>query len=406
MDNQKRNFLLLLGSAINEKQVPQLAAPVDWPGIFRLARAQNVHAIIFEVASEILDFQKIPEYEAYMHTAMAQIAGQIKRTEAFLKLYRALDAAGLHPIVMKGIACRQLYGAYSDHRPSGDEDILIQKEEYEKVKSILVSQGYLPERETVTSGQLEELQEISFHHADSGLCIEVHTNPFGRENNLRRQMNDYFQAVFDHPIKLNLEGTMIWTMGHTDHFLFLVLHAFKHMMVSGFGIRQVLDILLYMRTYNGEIDWAYIKEILRQVGAEKFFMDLVYIGNRYLGFQLPEVGEINCPEELLQDLLDNGIFGNETQAWRTSIHMTEAAVESSGTQSRLWLFGKAIFPGRAAMMGMHPELREKPWLLPVCWVQRWMRFIRHNKENGGNLAKESIEISQRRIALLRKYEII
>lgn len=403
MDNQKQNFLSLLGKAVNENQEFQLIPPVDWPEILRLARAQNVHALIFDVASEILEFRKTQEYEACMRTAMAQTAGQIKRTEAFLELYRAFGAAGLHPIVMKGVVCRRMYGGYSDHRPSGDEDILIQKEEYEKVKRVLVSQGYLPERETVTSGQLEELQEISFHHADSGLCIEVHTNPFGRENNLRRQMNDCFQSVFDHPIKLDVEGTILWTMNHTDHFLFLILHVFRHMMASGFGIRQVLDILMYDKAYGDEIDQDYIRKVLGQIGAKKFFGDLVYIGNRYLGFRLPEMGETSCPEELLLDLLDNGIFGNETQAWRTSIHMTEAAVESSGTRSRLRLLGRTIFPGRAAMIGMHPELQEKPWLLPVRWVQRWGRFVRHNRENGGKLAKESMEISRRRIELLRKY---
>ena len=68
MDNQKQNFLSLLGKAVNENQEFQLIPPVDWPEILRLARAQNVHALIFDVASEILEFRKTQEYEACMRT--------------------------------------------------------------------------------------------------------------------------------------------------------------------------------------------------------------------------------------------------------------------------------------------------------------------------------------------------
>ena len=38
--------------------------------------------------------------------------------------------------MMKGLICRQLYGEYCDHRPSGDEDILIRKAEYKQVQQI------------------------------------------------------------------------------------------------------------------------------------------------------------------------------------------------------------------------------------------------------------------------------
>lgn len=58
------------------------------------------------------------------------------------------------------------------------------------------------------------------------------------------------------------------------------------------------------------------------------------------------------------------------------------------------------------MINQNPEIIEKPWLLPVCWIRRWGRFLLHNKENGGGLAGESIRISQRRIDLLKKYGVI
>lgn len=62
---------------------------------------------------------------------MSIVAGQARRAEAFLSLYQQFIKANMHPLVMKGIICRQPYGDFCDHRPSGDEDILIPKSEYE-----------------------------------------------------------------------------------------------------------------------------------------------------------------------------------------------------------------------------------------------------------------------------------
>ncbi len=80
---------------------------------------------------------------------MSIVAGQARRTEAFLSLYKEFVKADIHPIVMKGLICRQLYEEYCDHRPSGDEDILIQKSEFELVQQILVKNGYYPDHENI-----------------------------------------------------------------------------------------------------------------------------------------------------------------------------------------------------------------------------------------------------------------
>lgn len=146
---------------------------------------------------------------------------------------------------------------------------------------------------------------------------------------------------------------------------------------------------------------------LSDFDALLFLSDIIHIGNQYLGFRLPILCASNCPEDLLDDLMSSGVFGNATQVRRTANQMTSAAVagrEKVGGSSATIL--RTIFPGRAQMLNHHPELQEKPWLLPICWVQRWGRFIQHSRDNDGNLAKESMEISKRRIELLKKYKII
>lgn len=405
MAKEKGNFLSVLRCAVHHLPV-QLTAPVDYKEILSLAAEQNLQAVICEKLYESEDFRKSSLFNEAVSATIGIVGGQVSRTAAFLDLYRTITDAGIRPIVMKGIICRQLYGALHDHRPSGDEDILIKKEDFSKLRELMESSGYQMERDVITDEELAAVQEVTFDNPSLGLHIEVHTNAIGLESGIRRQMNDYFKNVFDDMIPMEIQGTQVWTMSHTDHFLYLVLHAFKHLLSGGIGIRQTLDILMYDMTYGREIDQDYIVRCLRESDAELFYNDILEIGKRYLGFTPEKTTVPNCPEELLDDILSNGVFGNSTQVLRTANSMTFAATQNRENYHLFGAIFRAIFPRREFMIASQPELVEKPWLLPVYWIKRFGRFFRYNKNNGGGLASESVKISRERIALLKKYGVL
>ena len=409
MDYDVSAFLSLLNKSVHNS-FAKLLPPINWIAVFTLAKNHNVLPLIFEAASGYADFANSPNYQTYMAISMQWIMRQAQHTEEFLNLYRAFLAEDLHPIVMKGLVCRQLYGELADHRPSGDEDILVEKKDFEKAKSILEKQGYKIEREDITEGQIDELQEISFYGpGEDGLYIELHLNPTGHGNPLCSRMNERFKDVFTNYREFDVDGVTVRTMNHTDHFLYLVFHAFRHLISGGFGIRQVLDILLYAEKYGNEIDWNYIKFTTKDFEAELFLSDLIHIGNTYLGFKLKPLCPPNCPDELLDDLMSNGAFGNGTEAQRSAHELTRAAFSSRGkakhSNSAKALLN-AIFPDKAQMLNQHPELEDMPWLLPKVWVGRWIKFIRLSKGANKNLALEGMKISRRRTELLKKYKIL
>lgn len=402
--NQKISFLRLLDGIMHHKTISFINL-ISYSELLSIAQSHNVYSLICEKLKEYHEFIESVFYKAAITKQMQIIAGQLQRTYAFLEVYQAFLKQEIRPIVMKGIVCRQLYGELCNHRPSADEDLLIRKSDFQAIWNILCSQGYIPERQGITPNQLSELQEISFYHPQYKLTIEVHTNPIGIENDIRRRMNDCFQDVFDHMKKIEIEGTEIWTMSDTDHFLFLIFHAFKHMMVSGFGIRQALDILLFYEQNENAIDMTYILDRLDELRAKKFFSDLVHIGNQYLGFHLKAPEERYCVEELLEDLMGNGIFGNTTQAQIMARSMTNAALEKGNRKETPNLM-RAIFPNKSYLISGYPELVDYPWLLPVCWAKRWLHFLRNRMRYRGNLVGDSIEISSRKINLLKKYDIL
>ena len=67
---------------------------------------------------------------------------------------------------------------------------------------------------------------------------------------------------------------------------------------------------------------------------------------------------------------------------------------------------KTVFPGKESLAAEYLELVDKPWLLPVCWIKHGLRFLKHYKESRGKLLTESMEISKKRVELLKRYEVI
>lgn len=93
-----------------------------------MSKKHNLLPLIFEKASEDNNFVGLPVYQRLALETMSIVAGQARRTEAFISLYSKFVNEDIHPIVIKGIICRQLYGDLCDHRPSSDEDILVKNQ--------------------------------------------------------------------------------------------------------------------------------------------------------------------------------------------------------------------------------------------------------------------------------------
>ena len=409
MDFQIINLCEIIKNVIHPNEECHLQGEVDWSYLVQLSKDHNLLPIFVEGASKHLSYISRLEYEGEAKECMVAVVAQIRCTSAFLKLYKSFINAGLMPIVVKGLICRQLYGDFRDHRPSSDEDILVRACEYEKAKKVLIENGYVAEVEDVTKEQLERIQEISFTHPKDRLHIELHLNPMGRENDLRAKMSDYFVDVFEDYRDVEISGVMVRTLNHQDHLLFLILHAFRHFLAGGFGIRQMLDILLYYETYELEIDSQYLYNVLKTFHAETFWGDMIQLGNSYFGFHLSVMQTPNCPQELLEDMIRCGAFGNKTSADRTAERTISFATgnhlrnKKSNSISMIW---RAIFPKRVFLLNISPYLEKRPWLLPVAWVQRWGRFLRRSCNNDGNLATQSMKLSQRRMKLLKKYDLV
>ncbi|MDY4543638.1 MAG: nucleotidyltransferase family protein [Candidatus Ventricola sp.] len=385
----------------------------DWAALLKLAQAHHVLPMIFEAvyacpAARSADAQLMLLAK---RQTMQSVMMQAMKTGELLTLVKHLRAAGVTPCVVKGAVCRSLYPS-PDHRISGDEDVLIPPEQFECCHEAMLAFGMRP---ADPQQDILAAHEVPYGKPGSPLYIELHKHLFPPESDAYGDFNRFFADAHAHTTEIVVDGAPLTTLSPTDHFFYLICHAFKHFLHSGFGIRQVCDIVLFADRYGQEIDWASVLENCREIRAEQFTAALLRIGQKHFGFDPEAAGvpqawqEIEVDEgPMLSDLLDSGVFGDASMSRKHSSTMTLSAVaaDKRGKKAGGNVL-RTIFPGRKALEGRYPFLRTKPWLLPVAWVRRIAHYAAERRGAGAdNSAAESLRIGSERVELLRRYGII
>lgn len=390
-------FLHIARAAISGSDLP--IEKVDWPAVFALAGQQKLLPILFEAV------RKMPaagENAALFAVTKQQVIGQVLnqtvRSAEFADLYHKLRAAGLHPIVVKGQLCSRLY-PQTDHRISADDDLLIPDGEFMACHEQLLTNGLTTD---TPADELASADEVSYTKKGSPLYIELHRHLFDSAEDSHDELNHFFADL--NPV----ETDGLLAMPPHEHLLYLLLHAYKHFVRSGIGLRQFCDIGLWARAYHVEIDWQRLHEQCGSVHAATFAAAAFHIAGDYLGieFDLPAPwdGSIDV-EPLLHDSLCGGVYGSNDLTRLHSSTVTLNAVKASRTGEKSSVLS-TVFPKREYLERRYPYLKKRPYLLPVAWVQRIAHYASEKQSNPDNSASGSIKLGKERIELMKRYGIM
>lgn len=405
----QEEFLKILESFMHGKTYHLPEAFTQIEELYQMAGIHKMTAAVYEqIRGEALLQQ--PEYTnlamSFKSYTMREVMMQMQRADGFLRIYEKMCAQGVRPLVVKGIICRNLYEK-SDYRVSGDEDILIRKEDFAVCDAILVAEGF--QREEPDTEHLP--QEIPYINPRNGVYIEMHFDLFAEESGAYGHLNKEFADAYATCIAEDIQGRTVWTLHPTLHLFYLICHSLKHFLHGGFGIRQVCDMVMMAEHYGEQIDWDYIYGRLQELRMEIFWNGLVEIGREYLGFSYEKAHypaslqkmHVNC-DHLLLDLLDSGIYGDSTAERKHSSNITLAAAES-GKKDTVASMKASLFPGKDYMKRGYPWLERYPWLLPVAWGMRIVGYLKNKRKNSKE-EPSGVEIGMNRVELLREYDII
>lgn len=212
--------------------------------------------------------------------------------------------------------------------------------------------------------------------------MELHTNlahgPFW--NNV--DYEEYFKKLF---YKCNRKEYHIEKFfSQEDYFIYLCFHLAKHLYSSGVGVRQFMDIAVFLNHYMQNMDWEYIYNELNKLKLKKFFDYMIYICQKWfhVNARFLQISQIDntVVDKLEEYILSGGTFGFERDA---NIRRLRKGYTSKSSNRQVFVTMRAlcklVFLDRKSMEDFLPALEKFPFLLPIAWMKRWWILL-HQKE--------------------------
>ena len=325
-------------STVAERLTPEALAPVC-----RLARKHDLLHVVaaFVQNHKIRADAKLSE--GLRRALMTSVYRCQQMKHAFAEICDALDGAGIPHIPLKGSVIRPYY-PYESMRTSCDIDILIHREDLEGAVKVLTDKGYRCEK--------EQFHDVSLY-SPGGIHLELHFHLKEGVNSMDAVLKD----AWDYAVP---------TTGSRYGFResFFVFHMYAHMayhfVSGGCGIRSLMDIWVMEQKMG--LSHTCAKELLTRAGLYDFARGMSRVANRCFTENVTD----DFTELALKYIYAGGVYGSKEN--------TVAVKKSQNKSSFVYVLRRMFLPYRTMVFG-YPILKKAPFLLPFCWVVRWVRAI-------------------------------
>lgn len=347
-------------------------------GIIAASHNQGIWTCVYPQLFDVAGSAK------YRMSFLALISKSVRQNEFTMNVLSEVEAQGMKYCILKGIFASSLY-ANPDYRISGDIDILINPKDEKKFAEFLKSKGYEVEKRKKNDHHLAAIHPV-------GGILEVHVRLYGHVTD---------EVIFgkkisygEPPMKVKSGKREFYTLGITDNLYFLTAHYIKHFVAGESGVRQMMDLLLFMKKYESEIDFEKYNSWLKELRYDRLINAVRSIGSKYFGmdFEL-------CDEKYMNAVLDDcekcGLFAQAADEgvyfYRQYCHKRKAVSEF-----RLkWLFwfkhettlADRIFVPQEKLVNSGYSYAKHKVMLPVAWLHKLVdHALKKNRTPSGKPA--------------------
>jgi len=279
LDNNTEAFLELVRAGLWEKEARfSQFGRVDYEEVMRLAEEQLVDGLITAGLEHVVDV-KVPK------EVLLQFIGQSLQLEQrntamnkfIVEIVDKMRVAGIYTLLVKGQGIAQCYEKPL-WRSSGDVDLLLSNDNYEKAKDFL-----LP----LSSSQKREEQYSKHLGLSIGeWYVEIHGSlRSGLSESVDREIDRAQRDVFYGGNVRSWENgnVQVFLPGVDDDVFFVFTHFIKHFYKEGLGLRQVCDWCRLLWTYRDKVDVRLLETRLRKAGLMREWKGFAAMAVEYLG---------------------------------------------------------------------------------------------------------------------------
>ena len=400
MNKTQQSVVYFLKNIIDGKKVSlDKNTHINWEALMDEIRAHNIEGLIYScinndsfnnIDNELLDNWK--------RNTFMSIAYQLKHINEVSSVLDLFNNNNIPVIVLKGLVIRDLYPR-PELRTMCDADILVHKEDLDKVRELLLSIGYTETKSACI--------HLNFFKGSSH--IEVHW--VVTKEDYFEEIPTLEESIWKNAIEVNVGNSKALSMGNEDLAMHLCLHMAAHLMDRGFGIRQVVDLVLLVKEKNNEINWDLFLDKVRLCGIETFVKAIFAVSNELFDLEIPKQLESSIDKKIIKKLIDdifsNGVHGRRDKA---AIFAKELAYDMTdeGSNSFINRYIRFLFPSVDNMSAKYNYAKKHRILIPIAWIHHILAGA-FNKDFSMRekikFASSSVNISKNRNNLIKELDL-
>ena len=274
------------------------------------------------------------------------------------------DECGVKNMPMKGSVLKYIYPR-PELREMSDLDILIENKDLSIVGDALDNLGY---------SLLRSIKHHDIYHK-GGVVVEAHKSMYDKtvDNAQYKYFLGFDKAVLSEGYEYSYE------FKNEDFYVYMLAHAAKHFYIMGCGVRNLIDVYVYLNKFGDSMDREYVDRELERCGILDFTKHM-----EKLAFDWLEGRELDdFYLSLFKYMLDSGIYGkDENGIWSKLAESQDEKVTNKSL--KLWYF----FPPLYYIAEYYPWVEDHKFLLPVAW---FMRFFRGTFMHKGKKKREMLK---------------
>ena len=398
MNTTEKQFIDLLSNSIRNEVCKKKYDNVDWNELMNLSRKHKIEGLIYSALNksrllENIDEDKVKDLKKEVFfTGVTQISNMSKLEIVF----NEFSKENVPVIVLKGLVVREYY-PQPEQRSMSDADIFVKAKDINKSKKILIDLGYT------------EIDAEASHHIKyikSGYpMIELHWHVMKRDG-FSDELDLFEDDIWDRTIEVKVKGAKVLSLGYEDLALHLCMHMAAHLAASGFGVRQIVDLVLLVEKKGHLIDWTLFINKAEEFGFKKFIIIMFKICNILFSMDIPKemavykIDDEEMFESLISTIFDGGVYGKKDMAsnFANQVAFNYKGKDSNATIGAIRRYFRFIFPSIETMSDKYSYARKIRILTPIAWIHHLFSGIFRKEYNFTDKirfltkgAKESVE---------------
>ena len=341
-------FALLRSALWNETE--RVTKDVDWKQILETARRQTTMGLVCHAGLQCEAGKSLPEKnKCFLRQQLLSLVQTHQRINAMVaRVVTVLRDNGIESVLLKGQGLAANYPV-PELRQCGDIDLYVGTENFDAACALV----------NEMAGEAEAAKGhgyiLHYEVAVEGIFIEIHRLTYWfRDSELNAIFHSYSEkGMAAGGSSLLLGGVKVWLPDDTFNALFVFLHAYRHFVSEGVGMRQLCDFAMLLHAECKTVNRNELSEMLVKLNLMDAWQVFGGIAVDLLGLPQDEMPfykakfrrRAKCAAGII---LKEGNFGRE---W----DMTKKHTAQTGLKRRINTFIR-IQLRQGRMFGAFPKL--------------------------------------------------